>query len=430
MLPDLQDETVNDALEDLVLPDDVRRVLEVRQIVGPTSLKKLDAMLACVGTDGRARGLFQYHAATPGRWSAQLIQPQNLPRPTVEIDKDEIENLVAAVKAVDIDALARWGEPIEVLSSALRFALMAADGCQFGVGDFSLIETCVLLALAGQHDKCDLIRSGVDIYRDMASTIYGLDHDSFVAIPKDDLTIEQTAQRLAGKTTILGCGYQMGVDAFRLRYCRHMEPEEGKRFAEDTVRIHYRQRGAPKVPMLWRELEYAARRAMLNPGKVIAASESQSSAAIFFGKEPRQYGVSYQLDQRAGLPCLVCTLPNGKAIHYQNARLAKEFDRFGKPKWTYWAYRLGQWREKEPYGGQLTENVVQALARELLVDAMFRFEERGFPVVMHCHDEIVVESADITKELMESIMAERPDWAVKLGVPISVEAWTGRRYRK
>jgi DNA polymerase len=113
-----------------------------------------------------------------------------------------------------------------------------------------------------------------------------------------------------------------------------------------------------------------------------------------------------------------------------NAQLTKEIDRFGWPKWAYWAYRKGQWREIEPYGGQLTENVVQALARELLVDAMFRFEERGFPVVMHCHDEIAVEHSDITKSLTEEIMAEPPDWAVKLGVPIAVEAWVGKRYRK
>ena len=92
--------------------------------------------------------------------------------------------------------------------------------------------------------------------------------------------------------------------------------------------------------------------------------------------------------------------------------------------------RKGQWREIEPYGGQLTENVVQALARELLVDAIFRLEARGYPVVMHCHDEIVVEHPDITASLMQEIMAERPQWAADLNVPVAVEAWVGKRYRK
>jgi DNA polymerase len=413
-LANLQDDTVNEAL-DLILPDDVRRTLQIRQIAAPTSLKKLDAMLACLSHGGRARGLFQYHAATPGRWSAQLIQPQNLPRPTVDIAPNEIEDLVATVKSFDLEALARWGEPIEVLASALRFALVAAEGARFGVGDFSMIETCVLLALAGQHDKTKLIADGVDIYRDMAALIYRLDRDAFLAICKDDLTIEQQQQRHAGKNTILGCGYGMGGPTFQRRYCRHLETEEVKRFAEEVVYTHYRKHWAPKVPRLWRDLEQTAGRAMLRPG-IIAKAEC---------------GISYQLESKAGLPRLVCRLLNGKLIHYQNAVVSKDKDDpRGYPTWTYWAYRKGQWREITPYGGQLTENVIQALARELLVDAMFRFEERGFPVVAHCHDEIVVEHPNITKSLMEEIMSELPQWAAKLGVPISVEAWVGKRYRK
>jgi DNA polymerase len=127
-LDDLQETTIEDALKDQNLLPEVRRVLEIRRAAASTALKKLDAMLACTDADGRARGLFQYHAATPGRWSGQLIQPQNLPRPTVEIAPDEIEELVAAVKTGETPL--RWGEPLEVLESALRFALVAADGTQ------------------------------------------------------------------------------------------------------------------------------------------------------------------------------------------------------------------------------------------------------------------------------------------------------------
>ena len=172
-LPNLESDTVGDALE-LDLPDDVRRVLEIRQIAAATSLKKLDAMLACIGSDGRARGLLQYHGAATGRWSGQLIQPQNFPRPTLDVDADP-EELAAAIKTGEPDALRRWGEPIDVLVSGLRHALTAADGAVFGAGDFSMIEACILLALAGQRDKCELIAQGCDVYRDMAATIYGLD---------------------------------------------------------------------------------------------------------------------------------------------------------------------------------------------------------------------------------------------------------------
>jgi DNA polymerase len=426
-LADLEAATVEDALENLVLPDDVRRVLQIRLITAPTSLKKFDAMLACVGADDRARGLFQYHGATPGRWSAALIQPQNLPRPTVEIDPSEIEELVAAVKTENPGALRRWGEPIDVLTSALRFALTATEGTRFGVGDFSMIETCVLLALAGADDKCRLIAEGVDIYRDMAATIFGLDREAFQTIPKDELTVEQQEQRQAGKVTILGCGYQMGADRFRQTYCRHMGHEEGTRFANDVVYNHYRKDWAPEVPSLWRGLEEAAREAMLEPGSTVAAIKSRRG----WLDRSRDYKISYRLDTVAGLPCLVCTLPSGKSIYYQNARVSTDkVDRWGNSVWTYWAYRRGQWREIDPYGGQLTENVVQALARELLVDAMFRLEARGYPIVMHCHDEIVVEHPIITPWRMQEIMAESPQWAAEFGVPIAVEAWVGKRYRK
>ena len=127
VLPNLDSETVGDALELAGLPDDVRRVLEIRQITAATSLKKLDAMLACVGADGRARGLLQYHGAATGRWSGQLIQPQNFPRPTLEADVDP-EELAAAVKTGDPERLRCWGKPIDVLVSGLRHALTAADG--------------------------------------------------------------------------------------------------------------------------------------------------------------------------------------------------------------------------------------------------------------------------------------------------------------
>jgi DNA polymerase len=426
-LENLQADTIEDALDDLKLDDDdegrrVRRVLQIRLITAPTSLAKLDTMLACTDADGRARGLFQYHGATPGRWSAQLLQPQNLPRPVVDIATDEIEAMVEAVKTGDPAALLRWTDPekgigpIDVLTSALRFALAAVEGTQFGVGDFSMIETCVLLALAGEHDKCRLIAEGADIYRDMAATIFGLNRETFLAIPEDKLTVEEQEWRRIGKNTILGCGFAMGADTFRRRYCRHMETEEAKEFTKKTVYTDYRKIWAPRVPRLWYSLEKAARAAMLQPGLTVTA----------------ECGIAYRFEPDAKpLPRLVCRLLNGKLIHYQKARVSPDdLDRWGYPIWTHWAYRRGQWREIQPYGGQLTENVVQALARELLVDAMFRLEERGFPVVMHCHDEIVVEHPEITAELMKEIMSERPRWAVELGVPVMVKAWVGRRYRK
>jgi DNA polymerase len=408
-LPNLGAETVSEALEHGGLPDDVKRVLEIRQVTAATSLKKLDAMLACVGPDGRARGLLQYHGAHTGRWTGQLIQPQNFPRPTLEEDVDP-EELAAAVKTGDPDRLRGWGKPVDVLVSGLRHALTAADGAMLGAGDFSSIEACVLLALAGCHDKCDLIAQGADVYRNMAATIYGLDRDAFMAIPQDDLSPEQSEQRRIGKNGVLGCGFGIGAEGFHRRFLKHVE--DGKELAARIIAI-YRNQWAPEVPKLWRDLEQTARRAMLRPDKTVVAN----------------CGVSYRLTTLAGLPCLVCELLNGKPLYYANARIDGE-DKFGRPRWIYNAYSQGRWDQYEPWGGQLTENVVSALARELLVHAMFALEDAGYPIVFTVHDEIVVEHADVTKEAMERIMSARPPWAEKLGVPVKAKAWTGKRYKK
>jgi DNA (cytosine-5)-methyltransferase 1 len=408
-LANLDADTVSDALELAGLPDDVRRVLEIRQLAAAASLKKLDAMLACVGHDGRARGLLQYHGATTGRWSGQLIQPQNFPRPTLKVEVDPAE-LAAAVRSGDPERLRCWGKPVDVLVSGLRSALTAAEGKVFGAGDFSMIECCVLLALAGQRDKCELITQGVDVYRDMAATIYGLDRAAFMSIPDDRLSPEETEQRRIGKNGVLSSGYQIGAEGFYRRFCRHVEG--GRELAAKIVGV-YRNQWAPAVPRLWRDLEGTARRAMQRPGQPAVA----------------RCGVVYQLATRVGLPCLLCVLPNGKLLHYANARIDGT-DKWGRPRWVYNAYRQGQWREVTPYGGQLTENVASALARELLVDRMFALEAAGYPIVFTVHDEIVVEHPTIAKETMERIMSERPAWAEKLGVPVKAKAWVGKRYAK
>jgi DNA polymerase bacteriophage-type len=325
----------------------------------------------------------------------------------VDVDPEE---LVAAVKAGDPNDLGRWGKPIDVLVSGLRHSLTAADGATLGTGDFSMIEACVLLALAGQHDKCELITEGADVYRDMAATIYGLDRDAFMAIPEEDLSPDETEQRRIGKNGVLSCGYGIGAEGFYRRFCRHVEG--GRELAARIVGV-YRNQWAPAVPRLWRDLERAARQAMLRPNTTVAAD----------------CGVVYRLTTRIGLPCLVCELINGKLLHYANARI-DGCDKWGRPRWVYNAYRQGQWRVIEPYGGQLTENVVSALARELLVHAMFALEAAGYPIVFTVHDEIVVEHLDIARETMERIMSERPPWAEKLGVPVKAKAWVGKRYAK
>jgi DNA polymerase len=403
-LENLEADTIEDALAGELSPT-VRQVLKIRSLVAASSLKKFTAMQACVGSDGRARGLFQYHGATPGRWVGRIVQPQNFPRPTIEIT--DPEELVETVKTGNVEALRRWGEPVDVLVSSLRFAIVAQNDL-FGCGDFAAIEARVLLSLAGQHDKVDLLADGHDIYRDMAAEIFGLDKAAFMAL--DDLTPEQAEQRQTGKNSVLGLGFGMGPTKFRDRYCA----AQGEGFAQLAVNT-YRNVWAPKVPQLWYDLERTAIRAMQNPGAIVTAA----------------CGVRYRLERKVDLPFLVCRLLNGKKIHYANAVLEMGESDWGKrPVITYWAIKDHHWRKVFAWHGHLTENISQALARELLVSAMFRFEARGFPVVMHCHDEIVVEHPDITIGAVEEIMSMRSQWAIDIGLPIAVEAWVGKRYRK
>jgi DNA polymerase len=408
-LPRLDENAIEGALR-TGLPPEIRRVLEIRAMIASTSLKKLDSMLACVGSDGRARGLLQYHGATPGRWTGRLLQPQNFPRPVIAADPEE---LVAAVKTGELDALRRWGEPIDVLVSGLRHALVAQNGAVFGAGDFATIEACIVLALAGQDDKVALLASGADAYRDMAADIFGLDKAAFLAIDKGALTPEQTEQRQIGKNTVLGSGFGLGHRGFYEKYCRHIE--NGEEFAERIIKT-YREVWAPKVPLLWTDLEWTALQAMYRPGTIAEAN----------------CGIRYRLEKKAGLPFLICQLLNGTKIHYANAAVEQRTTPWGdkRPAVTYWAIKNHHWRKVVAWYGVLTENVVQALARELLVAAMFRFEECGFPVVLTVHDEIVVEHPAITEERVKEIMPERPGWASLIGLPIAVEAWVGKRYRK
>ena len=265
----------------------------------------------------------------------------------------------------------------------------------------------MLLALAGQRDKCELIAQGVDVYRDMASTIYGLDRLAFMAIAEDDLSPEQSEQRRIGKNGVLSSGYGIGAESFYRRFCNH-----GRR--QGTRRPDCRRLSTPvgaDGSRLWRDLEYSARRAMQQPGQPVVA----------------RCGVTYELTTRVGLPCLTCSCSTGNTCTTST------------PGWTgsiNSASRAGSATPSsssgavEPYGGLLTENVVSALSRELLVNAMFALEAAGYPIVLTVHDEIIIEHADISKEIMQRIMSERPAWAEKLGVPIRAKAWIGKRYRK
>ena len=389
---DEDDDSPGDLPEPIEVSPRARRALELRQVVSSASVKKYDAMLASLGADWRARGLLQYHAATTGRWGGRLWQPQNLPRPVVNADPAV---LVAAVMAGDVSAL---GQPIAVAVSGCRHAIVPARGKMLLAGDFASIEACVDLALAGQHDKCAMIAAGADVYCDMAALIYGR-----------PITKADAAERFIGKQAVLGCGFQMGWAKFQAR-CAPDHPEEFCRHVIDT----YRQEWAPLVPALWRDLEEAALTAVWSAGDPVTAN----------------CGVEYQ----RGAHWLRARLPSGRCIWYFDPQPAHKTLPWApdekRPAWSYSAMRKGQRQTIYAYGGLLTENVVQALARDLLVHAMCTMDREGLDIVLTIHDEILVEGTADQLSAFTQIMQTAPAWASAMRVPVRAECHAMERYQK
>lgn len=398
------------------LPSHVERALRIRRLVGSASIKKLNAMESCVCADGRARGLVLYHGAGTGRWSGKLLQPQNFPRGSLLEDGEhpDIDNLVAALMTGDPEYVeACYGPPVEAVVSSLRHVLIASKGCELLSADYSGIEARTVLAMAGQYDKCDLLASGADVYIDMACDIFGMQKVQPGAPGYKEWCKAFKAAHLewrqTGKNSVLGCGFQMGKDKFHSRYC----PDQTLEFAEGVIKA-YRTTWAPKVPDLWRGLEYAA------------------VQTVWTNKPHEHAGCEYRLLDE----WLVCHLPSGRNIYYWQPKATRRpmpWDADDvRPGFSYRAWKLGRLRTIDAYGGLLTENVVQAVARDILRDALKRARKENLPVVLTVHDEMVcdVPEARADHKMLEQLMSDVEPWTKALRVPIASEGWQGERYRK
>lgn len=377
------------------LPDQVARVLAIRQMLGSASVKKLARMRACVCDDGRARGLLQYHAAHPGRWGGRLLQPQNFPRGALKVDPEAAVDAILTGDPAYVEAV--LGLPaIECVASSLRHALVADPGKVLEVGDFAGIEARIVLALAGQHDKTAMMAAGQDVYLDVACDIY--------SVARGTLTKADTEKRQTGKNTVLGCGFQMGAATFHDRYC----PDQPVEFAEGVIQT-YRKVWAPKVPHTWYGVEEAALR------------------CVQTGQPTDAYGCVFRIEG----DWLSMTLPSRwQKVWYFQPRAC--VGRFGNPAWSYSGWKNGKHQRIQVYGGLLIENAVQGLARGLLVASMFRLEQAGHPLILTVHDEAVceVEESKADRKVFRDLMAEPTLWAREMQVPITVEEWIGPRYRK
>ena len=390
-------------LDEIVLPPDVRRALKIRSLIGSASVKKLKRMTLCTGMDGRVRGTTQYHAASPGRWGGRLFQPHNFPRGTVKNAQGEKftpEEMVSAIMTADYENVEfTIGPAVESVVSALRHAIIASPGKVLLSGDFAGVEARLVLSASGQEDKRDLLASGKSAYCDMGETIYKRPIDK-----KKDFDEYQV-----GKNSVLGLGFQMGWKKFKMKYGKGLSED----FCQQVVKT-YREDWAPCVPKMW----WGMQEATLN--------------TVRTGKPHEAYGALFQLEDR----WLTMRLPSGRKLWYFNPQLVKRAMPWDatdiRMAWSYQQMKSGQWRTIDAYGGLITENYIQGLARDLMVNAMFKLEKNGFPIILTVHDEIVCEplAADADEKAFQQVMTESPPWATAMKMPIAVETWMGNRYKK
>lgn len=409
------------------------KILQLRQIVNKSSVKKLQALRDRISPDGVLRRNYKYYGAHTGRWSGEGVQLQNLPRPVKFLEDEETYNAcVDRIRGgVGLDG---YDVPVlDAVASCIRGAFRAPEGKVFVVADLSAIENRGLAWLAGCESMMNVYVQKLDPYKAFAS-------DHLYKVPYDKVT---KLQRQMSKPAVLGCGYQLsgGFEAWFCPVCsearspeeelcancayRGMDVEQtdviktglwgyaenmGVEMSKDDAHkaVKAFRDAYPEVVQLWRNLQNAAIRAVLDLTRI------EIGPVAFVGKR--------------GLLC--CILPNGRRLHWVKPEVVK--GEYGNVL-TYWGVdsQTKQWRSLQTYGGKLTENLVQAISRDVLAEGMLRADESGMNIVGHTHDEIIcLEKAEETLNLSRLIlhMTRLMPWAPEL--VLAADGYTSTIYRK
>jgi DNA polymerase len=406
-LPNYQAATIAELVKARLYADshpDLHRLLEIRQATAKSSTAKLVAMLVRLCDDGTVKDNLKYHGANTGRWSGSGLQLQNLPRPTPGFDQDAAFALLATDPTLE-EVRAAFGDILQFASNCIRGCLTAHPGHEFTSADFASIEARVLVWIAGDEEALDVFRQGGDIYIEMASAIYGF------PINKKD----HPDERQLGKMTILGCGYQMGAETFRaqadVQWGVRIDQETSERAVKGYREKYY------KVKQLWADQEAAMLAA-------VRTGEPQTSGYLTYGVRGKFLHVR---------------LPSGRLLSYFDPKVQSREVPWSTPEKpvfkdvvTYMTVdsMTNQWVRTNSYGGKIVENVVQAIARDLMAEAALRCEAAGFPLVCTIHDELlcITPEGEGRLKVFEAMMAELPAWAA--GCPVEAEGWIGHRYRK
>lgn len=397
----LRKDDVAAMLEDPDLHENVRRVLEIRQTLSKTSVKKYQTMLDIAGEDDRARGIMQFYGGHTGRWAGRSLQPQNLARNTMP--DDELDVAREFVKMDDFESLEMiFGEPAPIFSQLVRTAFIPSPGNRFVVSDFSAIEARVIAWIAGEEWRLEVFRNDGDIYCESASHIY------HVPVVKHGINGEL---RQRGKVAELALGYGGAVGAMKQMDTSGSVPEDEMQGIVTQWRAE-----SPKIVRMWRDCQDAA-------------------VAVIRGNQPKRVlrslqGTEFYVKLVDGTPVLFIQLPSGRPIAYWDPKI---MDTEMGPRITYMAQNqtTRKWERHETYGGKLTENIVQSVARDCLAEKMKLLESMGYQIVFHVHDEMILDVPREDKEaaaLVDRIMGEPIDWAP--GLPLKGGTYECDFYRK
>jgi len=382
---DIQKATVADALDHREdYPEDVQRMLEIRQQLGKTSIKKYVAMDTAKGEGDRVRGLTQYYGANrTGRWAGRMVQMQNLPRNYLKT-LDYARNLVKDKNYAGLKLL--YGNVPDTLSQLIRTAFIPSEGNKFVVSDFSAIEARVIAWLAGEQWVNEVFATHGKIYEATAAQMFGVPVER-IAKGNPEYSLRQK-----GKVATLALGYQGGTSALIAMGALNMGLTEDE--LPDIV-SRWRQAN-PRIRDLWYAVENAALAAM-------ETARPQAIRGLIFALEgDLLYGQSF----------LTVRLPSGRKLYYPKPFLKE--NQFGKQALHY--YTVGQqtrkWEVASTYGGKMTENIVQAIARDCLAVTLERIYDRGLQTVFHVHDEVIIDAPmETTVEEICDLMAEPIPWA-------------------
>ena len=369
---------------------DIKEVLKLRQELSKSSVRKYDAMKNVMGKDNRVRGLIQFYGANrTGRYSGRLIQVQNLRR-------NNLKDLYLArslVKNRDYETLEiLYESPSDILSQLIRTAFISKEDTRFIISDFSAIEARVLAWLAGEQWVLDAFENGEDIYCKTASKMFKVPVEKHGA---------NGHLRQKGKIATLACGYQGALGALKAMGSIEMG------LSEDELQsiVDSWREANPNIVSLWWNIDSVVKRVVKTRTK-----EKYKNLVISYEK-----GI------------LFIQLPSKRRLAYPKTKIG--MNRFGGESIVYEGIVVGnKWDKIESYGGKFVENIVQAIARDILAEAMIRLEKKGFNIVMHIHDEVVIESDSSSIEEVNQIMSVVPKWAD--GLILDADGFESEFYKK